>query len=138
MTGDLVRNKIASIERCLDRIRMELASGPAALDDQTQQDAIVLNLMRACESTIDLAMHVASRQGLGIPQETRDVFNLLHDSGVIDAGLRDRLQRMVGFRNLAVHEYQKLQRPILESIVTERLGDFTEFAAAILNLADPR
>ncbi len=138
MTGDLVRNKIASIERCLDRIRMELASGPAALDDQTQQDAIVLNLMRACESTIDLAMHVASRQGLGIPQETRDVFNLLHDSGVIDTGLRDRLQRMVGFRNLAVHEYQKLQRPILESIVTERLGDFTEFATAILNLADPR
>lgn len=138
MTGDLVRNKIASIERCLDRIRMELASGPAALDDQTQQDAIVLNLMRACESTIDLAMHVASRQGLGIPQETRDVFNLLHDSGVIDAGLRDRLQRMVGFRNLAVHEYQKLQRPILESIVTERLDDFTEFAAAILNLAEPR
>jgi uncharacterized protein YutE (UPF0331/DUF86 family) len=138
MTGDLVRNKIASIERCLDRIRMELASGPAALDDQTQQDAIVLNLMRACESTIDLAMHVASRQGLGIPQETRDVFNLLHDSGVIDAGLRDRLQRMVGFRNLAVREYQKLQRPILESIVTERLGDFAEFAAAILNLADPR
>lgn len=138
MTGDLIRNKIASIERCLDRIRMELASGPAALDDQTQQDAIVLNLMRACESTIDLAMHVASRQGLGIPQETREVFNLLHDSGVIDAGLRDRLQRMVGFRNLAVHEYQKLQRPILESIVTERLGDFTEFAAAILNLADPR
>ncbi len=138
MTGDLIRNKIASIERCLDRIRMELASGPAALDDQTQQDAIVLNLMRACESTIDLAMHVASRQRLGIPQETRDVFNLLHDSGVIDAGLRDRLQRMVGFRNLAVHEYQKLQRPILESIVTDRLGDFTEFAAAILNLADPR
>ena len=138
MTGDLIRNKIASIERCLDRIRMELASGPAALDDQTQQDAIVLNLMRACESTIDLAMHVASRQGLGIPQETREVFNLLHDSGVIDAGLRDRLQRMVGFRNLAVHEYQKLQRPILESIVTDRLGDFTEFAAAILNLADPR
>jgi uncharacterized protein YutE (UPF0331/DUF86 family) len=117
---------------------MELASGPAALDDQTQQDAIVLNLMRACESTIDLAMHVASRQGLGIPQETREVFNLLHESGVIDAGLRDRLQRMVGFRNLAVHEYQKLQRPILESIVTDRLGDFTEFAAAILNLADPR
>jgi uncharacterized protein YutE (UPF0331/DUF86 family) len=138
MTGDLIRNKIASIERCLDRIRMELASGPAALDDQTQQDAIVLNLMRACESTIDLAMHVASRQGLGIPQETRDVFNLLHESGVIDAGLRDRLQRMVGFRNLAAQEYQKLQRPILESIVTDRLGDFTEFAAAILNLADPR
>jgi uncharacterized protein YutE (UPF0331/DUF86 family) len=138
MTGDLIRNKIASIERCLDRIRMELASGPAALDDQTQQDAIVLNLMRACESTIDLAMHVASRQGLGIPQETREVFNLLHESGVIDAGLRDRLQRMVGFRNLAVHEYQKLQRPILESIVTDRLGDFTEFAAAILNLAEPR
>ena len=138
MTGDLIRNKIASIERCLDRIRMEFASGPDALDDQTRQDAIVLNLMRACESTIDLAMHVASRQGLGIPQETRDVFNLLHDSGVIDAGLRDRLQRMVGFRNLAVHEYQKLQRPILESIVTERLGDFTEFTAAILNLAEPR
>jgi len=138
MTGDVVRNKIASIERCLDRIRFEIASGPAALDDQTRQDAVVLNLMRACETAIDLAMHVTSRRGLGVPQETRDVFTILHDAGVIDAELCDRLQRMVGFRNLAVHEYHKIRRSVLESIVRDRLADFTAFTTAVLEFDDSR
>lgn len=135
MTGDVIRNKIASIDRCLARIHEETASGLDALDDQTRQDAVVLNLMRACESTIDLAMHVATRLGVDIPQETREVFSLLHDAGLIDAELRDRLHRMVGFRNLAVHEYQRIQRPILESIIRDRLDDFTAFTEAILSSA---
>lgn len=132
MTGDVIRNKIARIERCLARIREETASGLDALDDQTRQDAVVLNLMRACECTIDLAMHVATRLRVDIPQETREVFSLLHDAGLIDAELRDRLQRMVGFRNLAVHEYRRIQRAILDSIIRERLDDFTAFTAAVL------
>lgn len=133
MTGDVIRNKLASIERCLARIREETASGLDALDDQTRQDAVVLNLIRACECTIDLAMHVATRLRMDIPQETREVFSLLHDAGLIDAQLRDRMQRMVGFRNLAVHEYQRIQRAILDSIIRDRLDDFTAFTVAILS-----
>ena len=78
-------------------------------------------------------MLVTTRLRMDIPQETREVFSLLHDAGLIDAQLRDRMQRMVGFRNLAVHEYQRIQRAILDSIIRDRLDDFTAFTAAILS-----
>ena len=47
---DVVLNKAASIERAVLRAREEFAGQPARLrDDQTRQDAIILNLMRAAE-----------------------------------------------------------------------------------------
>jgi hypothetical protein len=51
----------------------------------TRQDAIILNIQRACEAAIDLAMHVVRRERLGIPQETRQAFELLRDAQVTEA-----------------------------------------------------
>jgi len=59
------------IDRCLCRVREEYAHGPDALMDQTRQDAIVLNLLRACEACIDLAMHVVRVRRLGLPETSR-------------------------------------------------------------------
>jgi uncharacterized protein YutE (UPF0331/DUF86 family) len=42
---------------------------------------------------------------------------------------------MVGFRNVAVHDYQSLNLDIVKSIVVERLGDFAAFARRALELA---
>lgn len=132
MADDVVLNKVATIERCLARVREEFRDDPRRLDDQTIQDALVLNLQRACEASIDLAMHLVARGRLGLPQDSRDAFVLLERAGRLDAGLSLRLQRMVGFRNLVVHQYASLSRPILVSIVRERLGDFEELCRAVL------
>jgi len=76
--------------------------------NQTKQDAIILNLQRACETSIDLAMYVISRRRLGLPQESRDAFILLRTAGILPADLATRMQHMVGFRTVAVHEYTSL------------------------------
>ena len=132
MGGDVISSKIASIERCLARVRDETAGGMHALDDQTVQDAVVLNIQRACEQAIDLATHVVGVRRLGIAKDARHAFDLLAEARVIPPALAERMKRMVGFRNLAVHEYHRLDRAILESIIRERLGDFFEFATAIV------
>ena len=132
MTDDVVRNKAAAIERCLSRVREEFRDDPARLDDQTVQDAIVLNLQRACESAIDLAMPVVASERLGVPQESREAFTLLEEVGRIDAGTADAMRRMVGFRNVAVHDYQALSLPILLSILEKNLGDFHALLKALL------
>ena len=129
---DVVRNKVASIERCLRRVREEFRDDPRRLDDQTVQDALLLNLQRACETSIDLAMHLVAHEGLGLPQESREAFRMLEAAGAVDAELSMRLQRMVGFRNIVVHAYQQLSRPILLSILQTRLGDFEAFARAAM------
>ena len=61
MADDVVLNKAANIERCLQRTLEEYAGDKQNLvANQTKQDAIVLNLQRACETSIDLAMYVIS------------------------------------------------------------------------------
>ena len=126
MADDVVLNKAATIERCLRRVREEAAADPA-LADQTRQDAVVLNLQRACQAAIDLAMRRARVGGAGVPQTSRDAFRLLVESGDLAAPLGEQMQRMVGFRNVAVHDYQAVSLPILRAIVADHLGDFEAF-----------
>ena len=136
MADDVILNKAAIIERCVKRVRVLYADDDANLfEDLTRQDAIVLNLQRACEAAIDLAMHLVRRQRLGIPQESREAFSLLAEAGALDPPLVATLARMVGFRNLAVHQYQALQMPIVRAIIREQLDDLLEFAAGALRSA---
>jgi uncharacterized protein YutE (UPF0331/DUF86 family) len=133
MTDDVILNKAAIIERCLQRVLNEYAGDKQTLvANQTKQDAIILNLQRACESAIDLAMYVVSQRKLGVPQDSRDAFTLLQTSGIIPADLATRMQHMVGFRNVAVHEYTRLNLDVVHAIITKQLEDFRTFSSTIV------
>jgi uncharacterized protein YutE (UPF0331/DUF86 family) len=136
MVDDVMLNKVAIIERCLARAREEYGGDERNLrDNLTRQDSIILNLQRACEAAIDLAMALVKAHRLGPPQESRHAFDLLHQAGLLDGELAARLARMVGFRNVAVRDYQRLNLDIVKAIVVERLGDFTAFTRRALELA---
>ena len=77
-------------------------------------------------------MHVVASERLGVPQESREAFTLLENAGRIDAVTAEAMRRMVGFRNVAVHDYQTLSRPILLSILENNLGDFHALLRALL------
>jgi len=133
MADDVVLNKAASIERCLQRINEEFAGDKQSLaTNQTKQDAIILNLQRACETAIDLAMYVVSQRKLGVPQDSRDAFTLLQTAGILSFDLATRMQRMVGFRNVAVHEYTRLNLDVVYAIITKQLDDFRIFSSTIV------
>ena len=133
MADDVVLNKAASIERCLQRILEKYAGDKQNLvANQTKQDAIVLNLQRACEASIDLAMYVISQRRLGVPQDSRDAFTLLQTAGILSADLATRMQRMVGFRNVAVHEYTRLNFDVVHAIITKQLDDFRTFSSTVV------
>jgi uncharacterized protein YutE (UPF0331/DUF86 family) len=50
---------------------------------------------------------------------------------LIDAGLRDALSRMAGFRNVLVHGYDDVNLDIVRDILDRRLGDLERFVGAI-------
>jgi len=133
MADDVILNKAASIERCLRRITDEYGGDRRNLfENQTKQDAMVLNLQRACETAIDLAMYVVRQKGLGLPQESRDAFALIAKAGLVPTELAGQLQRMVGFRNVAIHEYTRLNLEIVDRIITSQMEDFRRFSSAIV------
>ncbi len=134
MADDVLLNKAATIERCLQRIREEYVGHEHALEnDYTRQDSITLNLQRACEASIDLAMHVVRKERLGLPQDAKSAFTLLETARIIPPDIGNRMRAMVGFRNIAVHQYQALSLPILRSIVSERLEDFTDLVRTLIH-----
>lgn len=131
MTDDITLNKSAIIRRCLARVAEEFKEDTTRLDNFTVQDAVVLNLLRACESAIDLAMHHVAERRLGIPQHSRDAFDLLMQQRLLTPATANAMKNMVGFCNIAVHSYQQLQRPILEAILFKHLNDFETFLGEI-------
>jgi uncharacterized protein YutE (UPF0331/DUF86 family) len=138
MVDDVLINKAASIERCVARAREEYCVDPASFaQNLSRQDAAILNIQRACEAALDMGHHLIRRDKLGVPQSARDVFALLAHGGWIDTALADGLKRMVGFRNIAVHDYQALQLPITVSIIEKNLDEFLQYSQTLL-LRDQR
>ena len=133
MVDDVLLNKIAIIERCLKRIGEEYRGHEHELHgNSARQDSIVLNLLRACEASVDLAMHLVRTKKLGLPQESREAFTLLEQSGMLDAEPAARMRAMVGFHNIAVHDYQKLNIDVVKSILEKHLDDFRRDTAVVL------
>jgi uncharacterized protein YutE (UPF0331/DUF86 family) len=134
MHDDVLMNKVAIIERCVARVKEEYQADLSHFDTNfSRQDAAILNIQRACEAALDIGHYLIRREKLGLPQSARDVFYLLAENGWIDKTLADSLKRMIGFRNIAIHEYQNLQFPIIVKIITEHLDDFLHYTLAILN-----
>lgn len=94
----------------------------------------MLNLQRACQATIDIAMHIISVRNLGAPQSGKAAFSILENNNIISKEISQNMQGMIGFRNIAIHEYQELNLDILKNILDSHLSDLTEFARTILNL----
>ena len=131
---DIVLAKIAAIERCLRRIRETTGGDPASIEELDKQDIFVLNLQRAIQAAIDLAGHIVAADKLGLPETVRANFTLLRNAGVISADLGRKMEAMVGFRNIAIHNYQDIDPEILKAILQGRLSDLEDFSAAILRI----
>ena len=133
--NDVIINKIATIERCLNRINTVYQEvGDKFSTDYTRQDSIVLNLQRACEAAIDISNVIIKQKKLGIPQSSRDSFELLLKAQLLPEELTINLKKMVGLRNIAVHDYQELNLPIIKYIIEHRLTDFKLFIKLIKQL----
>jgi len=132
MGNDVIYNKVEVIERCFKRINEVYDNNTENLNDYTKQDSIILNIQRICEASIDLAMHIVSEKKLGIPQNSRDAFEVLCSNGMINDNLMNKLKAMVGFRNIAVHNYQAINLKIVQEIIEKHLGDISEFSKIII------
>ena len=133
MSKDVILNKIAVIERCIGRINEEYENNPDNLKNYTKQDSIILNIQRACEASIDMAMHIVSEKKLGIPQNSRDAFEVLYSNGFIDERIMKNLKAMIGFRNIAVHDYQAVNLDIVRQIIEKHLKDLKTFSELVLS-----
>lgn len=120
---DILLNKAAIIERCIRRIHEEYRLDPD-FKSTTHTDALTLNIERACQAAIDMAMHLVAQQHLGVPQSSAEAFRLLEKAGLLRKELTRSLEGMTGFRNVAIHEYQELDGTVLHWIAEDGWKDW--------------
>lgn len=130
---DIVFAKVAAIQKCLRRIERVTGLDPDRLDELDIQDIFVLNLQRAIQSAIDLATHIVASESLGLSDTIGGNFVLLEHAKIITKSLCRKMQSMVGFRNIAIHDYQALDLDILKAILSKNLRDLEQFYTTILN-----
>ena len=128
----VILNKFETIEKCINRINEEYQNNPENLDDYRKMDMIVLNLQRACKAVLDLAVYIVSTRKLGLPQTKREAFILLEENNIIDSKMSKNMQGMVGFRNIAVHDYKEIDEEILKDVIENHLNDLLDFARILL------
>jgi uncharacterized protein YutE (UPF0331/DUF86 family) len=130
LSDNIGLNKAAIIERCIRRMREEYEAD-SSLSVPTHLDALVLNIERACQAAIDLAMHIVSKEHLGMPQSSAEAFKLLQNAGKLNGPLASRLAGMTGFRNIAIHQYQDIEPDIIHWIMKEGWLDLIALCEAL-------
>ena len=106
---DLIIAKAGIVKKHLNRIQekrqVDLNTFLADLD---RQEIIVFNFQMALQNCIDMASHIISDKGLGVPGSTNELFYMLEENGYIDQLLSEKMVKAVGFHNLVVHECGKV------------------------------
>jgi uncharacterized protein YutE (UPF0331/DUF86 family) len=133
LENDAILSKISIIQNCLQTIKRATGLDSAKLDDLMIQDVFVLNVQRAAQAAIDMANLVISKKGLKLPATYKEAFAILAQANIITAEVANKMGKMVGFRNIAIHDYRALDLEILKAILQHNLSDFEEFYAQIFS-----
>lgn len=128
MANTVILNKTQSILRCIERIEEDYFDYENEFEDNfMRQDAILLNLKRACKQAIDLANYIVKIKELDVPRESKAAFDILKKENFLSEEIALNMKKMVGFRNIAVHEYYKINLEVVRSIIEKHLDDFRSF-----------
>jgi uncharacterized protein YutE (UPF0331/DUF86 family) len=129
---DLILAKASSVKRHLRRIEEKRNIDlNIFLKDIDRQESILFNLQMAIQNCIDIAAHIISDEGLGVPGSTNEMFYLLEENGYLDHDITEKMVKAVGFRNLIVHEYEQIELRQVFEITQEDIKDLNEYLKSI-------
>jgi len=134
MADQIIAQKISSLARCINRIEEKR---PPAIDklinDFDLQDILSVNLERAIQQCVDIAMIVSSSLDVPTPATMAEAFEELMNRKVISEKVAKNMISAVGFRNVIVHTCRKVDWEIVWSIITLHLDDFRKFSREIID-----
>lgn len=105
--------------------------------DWKTQRIVERTLQMMVEICLDVANHIVSDKGYRRPVGYADHFTVLRENGMLSARLTARLMKMAKFRNLIVHNYDKIDAEIIVGILKKNLPDFEAFKTAIMSALEP-
>ena len=129
---DLILAKAGSVKSHLNRvIEKRNVDLDSFIKDIDRQESILFNIQTAVQNCIDIAAHIISEEGFGVPGSTTEMLYALEENGYLDGELTRKMIKAVGFRNLIVHEYGKIELEQIYEIAQKDINDLNEYLKAI-------
>ncbi len=134
----LVLRRLARLLEALANARQRRPSDVATLrTDALLRDALALSVLVAVQEAVDIAFHVATDEGWGVPASYAESFELLARHGVLDAALAKSLTGAAGLRNLLAHAYATLDVDRFWAELPNGLDALDGFAQAVARYVGP-
>ena len=89
-------------------------------------------LQLLCQIIIDILNLIIIEQGIRKPESNQEIISILFNNKIISENLASRLDGIVGFRNILVHEYEEIDKKIVYKYLIEKIDDFEIFKKEIL------
>ncbi len=137
-SSDAILRKLSSMKRCVDYLK---SLDPETMDleyDYEKRSAVERNFQLAIESAIDIGEIIISEEGFERPADYRSTFLVLGKHSIIPKKFAEKFAPAAGFRNVLVHMYDEVDLGVLEEFLTEKLGDFEEFAGYVLEYIEKK
>lgn len=133
----VIDQKLEALRRYLRRIEEKCPPDAGVLKrDADLQDILAMNLTRAVQVCVDIGAHLIATLDVPPPDTMGQTFDALVRAGILSADLAARMKKSVGFRNIAVHEYESIDWDLVYEIAAHHARDFAEFAKAVASRLD--
>lgn len=88
-------------------------------------------LQLAIEVILDTGKLIIIAENLRRPEDNQDIFAVLEENKIISRPLAQELIGIAGFRNILVHDYEKIDREIVHEKLQNNLINFRDFKKEI-------
>lgn len=112
--------------RALSRITLEEYRANKILRGYVER-----TLQVSIQICLDIGSRLIAEFAFRQPDDSRDVFAVLAEEGILPPELLASLQKMAGFRNLIVHDYARIDDSLVFAVLQSRLVDFEQFAGVV-------
>lgn len=130
---NLIGRKLADLDTYLEQIReYSNISVTVYRKDWKTQRIVERTLQILIETCIDIANHIISDGNMRLPDSYADTFLVLLENKFITKSLCARMEKIVKFRNIVVHQYEKIDPAIVVSILNKNLSDFEKFKKSMI------
>ena len=99
--------------------------------DKVLRNHIERSLHKAVESCLDIGKHLIAAMGLRTPEDYSDIMVILAEAGILPKEDLLKFKKMAQFRNVIVHNYEKIDPQIVLAVLQNNLGDLRFFARIV-------
>jgi uncharacterized protein YutE (UPF0331/DUF86 family) len=125
--AEIIRKRLRNLDEYLEILsRLQQYDFDSFVGNPEHYGSAERFLHLAIEAINDMGNHIVADENLGETDWYSDIPRLLAENGYIDAELRDLWIRMIGFRNVLVHQYAQIDRRIVYDVLQNQLGAFAE------------